>query len=507
MNKYGFKDTEWEIIQQILKDAENVEKAVLFGSRAMNTFKPMSDVDIVVYGDKLKHSDIVRLETAFEDSNLPQMFDVVRFDSIKSEELLKHVEKCGVVVFERYEEWTRVLFEDYIDISKTKVEQEKVKLENYISTDNMLPNLGGIERANNLPKQLKFVAFDAGDVLFSNIRTYFKKVWRAEFSGGCSNDVLVFKSKDQNKLLQDFMYYVVSSDNFIDYTALTAKGTKMPRGDKEAIKKYSFLLPELKEQKEISKTLSSLDKKINLLRQQNQTLEELAQTFFKRWFVDFEFPNEKGEPYKSSGGKMTESELGEIPEGWGLRSLSSIADYLNGLACQKYPVENEEEKMPVLKIKELGNGISTITDWATSNVESKYIVHSGDIIFSWSGTLMLKVWGGEDCVLNQHLFKVTSETYPKWFIYQWTGIHLRHFIEVAKSKATTMGHIKRSHLDEAICVVPNMKILDESNKVFEGLFNSQVNNNKEIQSLTRLQDTLLPKLMNGNIKFFNFKVK
>ncbi len=101
MNKYGFKDTEWEIIQQILKNAENVEKAVLFGSRAMNTFKPMSDVDIVVYGDNIKHSDIVKLETAFEDSDLPQMFDIVRFKSIKSEELIKHIEKYGVIVFER----------------------------------------------------------------------------------------------------------------------------------------------------------------------------------------------------------------------------------------------------------------------------------------------------------------------------------------------------------------------------------------------------------------------
>lgn len=256
----------------------------------------------------------------------------------------------------------------------------------------------------------------------------------------------------------------------------------------------------VEKQKEISELLFSYDKKINLLHQQNQTLEELAQTLFKRWFVDFEFPNENDEPYKSSGGKMMASELGEIPEGWEIKTLTEIANYLNGLACQKFPVIDENDKLPVLKIKELGNGISENSDWVTSDVDSKYIVESGDLIFSWSGTLLIKFWNGEKCVLNQHLFKVTSDNYPDWFIYQWTNYHLSHFIAVAKSKATTMGHINRTHLEEALCLIPQNKLLEKLSLLMSPSLEGLKNNNKEIDTLTQLRDTLLPKLMSGELK-------
>jgi len=197
---------------------------------------------------------------------------------------------------------------------------------------------------------------------------------------------------------------------------------------------------------------------------------------------------------------MIDSELGEIPEGWNIQPLSSIATFLNGLACQKFPPKNDFKKLPVLKIKELGSGISENTDWATSEVEEKYIIESGDIIFSWSGTLILKIWDGEKCVLNQHLFKVTSQIFPDWFVFQWINIHMNDFIAVAKSKATTMGHIKRSHLDEAMCFVPRNIILEKYNSAFSSLMENFRINNKEIHTLTKLRDTLLPKLMSGDIQ-------
>lgn len=297
--------------------------------------------------------------------------------------------------------------------------------------------------------------------------------------------------------IPEYIYYLMVYLKLGKYEG----GSAVPTLNRNNIHNITIEIPSLiEEQKEIAKTLSKLDKKITLLRQQNQTLEELAQTLFKRWFVEFEFPNEKGEPYKSSGGKMVESELCEILEGWELLPLSSIADYLNGLACQKYPIENDNEKLPVLKIKELGNGVSNNSDWATSKVDDKYIIKNGDIIFSWSGTLMLKIWDGEDCVLNQHLFKVTSDKFPKWFIYQWTNYHLRHFIAVAQSKATTMGHIKRSHLDEAMCFIPTEELLKKYNASFSSMMLSLINNNKEICTLTQLRDILLPKLMSGELR-------
>jgi type I restriction enzyme S subunit len=170
------------------------------------------------------------------------------------------------------------------------------------------------------------------------------------------------------------------------------------------------------------------------------------------------------------------------------------------LACQKYPLVDENEKLPVLKIKELGGGINQNSDWVTSHVAPKYLIESGDLIFSWSGTIMIKFWNGEKCVLNQHLFKVTSDFYPEWFIYQWTNFHLNHFIAVAKSKATTMGHINRTHLEEALCLVPKNKLLEKLSLLMNPTLESLKNNNKEIDTLTHLRDTLLPKLMSGELK-------
>ncbi|MCW3805667.1 restriction endonuclease subunit S [Plebeiibacterium marinum] len=351
-------------------------------------------------------------------------------------------------------------------------------------------------------EKFKRSQLEEGDILFSMAGNYLGKsgIVTQEMLPANTNQALAIIRLNKELALPQFIGFCFRQPNMIKYVNNMSAQSAQPNINFQEIASLYINLPDIEEQKEIINVLGNLDKKITLLRQQNKDLEELAQTLFKRWFVEFEFPNENGEPYKSSGGKMDESELGEIPEGWRLMSLSSIATYLNGLACQKYPVISEDKKLPVLKIKELGSGISDNSDWATSEVDNKYIIRSGYVIFSWSGTLMLKIWDGEDCVLNQHLFKVTSDEFPKWLIYQWTGFHLRHFIAVAQSKATTMGHIKRSHLDEAMCIIPSIEVLNKFNPSFNAQLELYINNNKEIQTLTQLRDTLLPRLMSGEIR-------
>lgn len=231
-----------------------------------------------------------------------------------------------------------------------------------------------------------------------------------------------------------------------------------------------------KSQKAIAEVLSSLDDKIDLLHRQNETLEEMAQTLFRQWFVE------------------------EADESWEERSLSGIANFLNGLACQKYPPKNEIDKLPVLKIKDLRNGITESSDWASTDIDEKYIVHNGDIIFSWSASLLIKIWDGIDCILNQHLFKVTSEEFPKWFYFLWSKFHLDQFIAIAKAHATTMGHIKRSDLDEAMVFIPSEKEIQEMNKTFEPIIDKIISNNQQLKTLEKLRDNLLPKLMSGEIR-------
>jgi type I restriction enzyme S subunit len=202
----------------------------------------------------------------------------------------------------------------------------------------------------------------------------------------------------------------------------------------------------------------------------------MAEALFRQWFVV------------------------KAKEEWEKQPLSSIAYFLNGLACQKYPPRNAIDRLPVLKIRELNNGIGQDADWSTNAVPPEYIVTSGDVIFSWSGSLMVKIWNGENCILNQHLFKVTSEKYPKWFYYFWCRNHLGEFIAISESKATTMGHIKRGDLDKAEVLVPTERELIKLSEVMQPIFEKFISNQTQIRTLEKLRDALLPKLMSGEVR-------
>lgn len=380
--------------------------------------------------------------------------------------------------------------QDICSYVKTKVETSNYSIEDYISTENMLPEKGGITVASSFPSG-KVTEFQENDILISNIRPYFKKIWKADRRGCCSNDVLCIRAN--NNVDAEFLYYLLSQDLFFAYVMSGANGSKMPRGDKQQIMNWEIEIPSEKEdQRCIASILSSLDRKIELNNKINADLEEMAQAIFKNWFVDFE-------PFKD--GKFVDSELGMIPEGWKVGRLTEIASYMNGLAMQKFPPENNEDSLPVLKIKELGQGFcGTDSDRCSCNIKDECKIHNGDVIFSWSGTLLVDVWCGGDCGLNQHLFKVTSKDYPKWFYYYWTKHHLQEFIHIAKDKAVTMGHIKRGHLEEALVAIPDNDSMDKAHDLFEPILSKMISLRMENSRLSTLRDTLLPRLMSGEIE-------
>ena len=348
---------------------------------------------------------------------------------------------------------------------------------NYISTENMLPNKNGIEPASSFPNQKVVKAFKKGDILISNIRPYFKKIWQANRNGGCSADVLCFRAN--SNVDNSYFYYLLSQQEFFDYIMSGAKGCKMPRGDKRQIMQWKVELPPLDEQRHIASVLLSLDEKIELNRRINGNLEQQAQTLFNHYFI--ERPDLLGK-YKIS-------------------NLTGIANYLNGLAMQKFRPQIEENGIPVLKIKELGQGYTDASsDICSENIADGYKVHNGDVIFSWSGTLMVKIWCGGLCGLNQHLFKVSSEIYPKWFYYFWTKHHLNKFIRIAQDKAVTMGHIKRSDLEASEILIPQMDILAKLDAIINPLFSQIIEMKCENRNLATIRDILLPRLMSGTLK-------
>jgi len=193
------------------------------------------------------------------------------------------------------------------------------------------------------------------------------------------------------------------------------------------------------------------------------------------------------------------SELGEIPKGWRVDSLDGIANYLNGLALQKYPPKNAGT-LPVIKIAQLRKGDSYGADLCSANLPTDYIIQDGDVLFSWSGSLEVEIWCGGAGALNQHLFKVTSHRFKKWFFFLWTLHHLNDFRLIAADKATTMGHIQRKHLSDARVLIPSKPLMDSMDNLMDPLVERVVSCRLESRTLAALRDTLLPKLISGELR-------
>ncbi|RGQ35177.1 restriction endonuclease subunit S [Thomasclavelia ramosa] len=372
---------------------------------------------------------------------------------------------------------------DICSFRKGKMDIENLNTKNYISTENMLPNKCGITDASSLPTVSLVQEYKKGDVLVSNIRPYFKKIWQAKYNGGCSNDVLVFVPKSNTD--RNFLYYVLANDDFFTYSMATSKGTKMPRGDKTSIMQYEVPMFDLNAQNKVASILKSLDEKIELNNAINNNLEQQARIIFENEFLSLEM----------------------LPDGWKQGSLVDIANYLNGLAMQKYRPNADEIGIPVLKIKELRQGCcDNNTELCSPSIKSEYIVHDGDVIFSWSGSLLVDFWCSSVCGLNQHLFKVTSTYFDKWFYYSWTKYHLDRFIAIAADKATTMGHIKRDDLAKAEVLIPNEADYNRIGSILRPIYDLIIANRIENKKLAETRDTLLPKLMAGELDVSNIEL-
>jgi type I restriction enzyme S subunit len=282
----------------------------------------------------------------------------------------------------------------------------------------------------------------------------------------------------------------------------------MPKLTQGNLNRIPIIAPPLTEQRAIAHVLGTLDDLIELNRETNEILEEMARALFKSWFVDFDPVRAKLEGRPPAGmdaataalfpDHFQDSELGQIPKGWEVRSLDEIAHFLNGLALQKYPA-NDGDTLPVIKIAQLRKGDTIGADRCNTTVPPDFVVKDGDVLFSWSGTLAVEIWCGGAGALNQHLFKVTSEEFPKWFCYFWTLHHLEHFQGIAADKAVTMGHIKRGHLTEAKVIVPSSAMVDSLSAIMSPFIDSVISNRIESRDLANLRDTLLPKLLSGEI--------
>lgn len=327
--------------------------------------------------------------------------------------------------------------------------------------------------------------FQRGDILFSEIRPKNKRFAFVDFDAKdyvASTKLMVIRAN--NNVDSQFLYQLLRSQTMLEQLQILAEtrsGT-FPQITFTELSAIEVNLPPREVQKKIVDLIGVIDDKIENNKKINHHLEQMAQAIFKSWFIDFE-------PFG-----------GVKPSDWKTANLTDIAEYLNGLAMQKYRPFDNEESLPVLKIKELRQGIfDSSSDLCSADIKSSYIIQDGDVIFSWSGSLLVDFWTGGIGGLNQHLFKVSSQEYDKWFYYSWTKYYLDEFVAIAADKATTMGHITRKSLEKAEILIPNDHDYKSIGLLLAPTYNQIISNRIENRKLMEVRNSLLPKLLSGEI--------
>lgn len=289
---------------------------------------------------------------------------------------------------------------------------------------------------------------------------------------------LIKFSIDPEKVNPKYVKYYCRSKQYNDWVQSFNTGSTRGNINAQTFGNMEIPLPERKQQDYLVSILEPIDEKIRNNKQVNDNLYAQAKAIFDNHFINID----------------------AIPAGWRKGNLLDIANYLNGLAMQKFRPQGHEIGLPVLKIKELRQGsCDDSSELCSLSIKPEYIIHNGDVIFSWSGSLLVDIWCGGTCGLNQHLFKVTSDVYDKWFYYLWTAHHLARFIAIAADKATTMGHIKREELAKAEVLIPCEEDYTSFNSIMQPIFELIISNRIESRKLAALRDELLPKLMTGEI--------
>ena len=401
-----------------------------------------------------------------------------------------------------------------------KISVDSIDISEYITTDNLLQNKRGRVIAEKLPTQ-KVTKFKQDDILIANIRPYLKKIWQADIDGGASSDVLVVRPNDV--IDNNFLYYALTQDSFFEYVMKGSKGTKMPRGDKSQI--MNFVIPDLEidEQIKIGKLLKSIDQKIQINNQINQELEAMAKTLYDYWFVQFDFPDQSGNPYKSSGGKMFYNQelKREIPEGWGVTTFSSwISDNKTGDWGKETSQGNYTLEVDCIRGADI-NGLSGNgkTDMPTRFILEKNknkLLTDFDIVIEISGGSPTqstgRIVGISEKVLNRFDLPLICSNFCKAvslkeqetfynFVYEWKNLYNNGVLFSWEGK--TSG-IKNLLFDS---FVTNYHIAQPPIGLMEQFFDyaSSVDRKiqlllKQNQELTQLRDWLLPMLMNGQVK-------
>ncbi|MCG8804932.1 restriction endonuclease subunit S [Tenacibaculum finnmarkense] len=386
------------------------------------------------------------------------------------------------------------LLKTIADYSKSRISLDEIDIHNYVSTDNLLQNKLGKVDAEKMPTQSSnnVTRFDKGDILIANIRPYLKKIWLAKYTGGSSSDVLTFKvNKEYNST---FVYYSLFRDDFFEHMMNGSKGTKMPRGDKNQILDFPIPDFEIGYQKSIAKVLSDLDSKIAINNKINAELEAMAKTLYDYWFVQFDFPDKNGKPYKSSEGKMIFNEdlKREIPVGWEVEELGSCIKIFDSLRIPMSRSEREKVKGDIPYY-----GATSIMGYVKDfifNDEYILLAEDGSVMNEKGMPIVQFIWGKTWVNNHAHVIQANNKLHNE-FIYQ-----LVKMIPVVLIKTGSIQmKINQTNLNKYKVIAPPFKLVNEFSNQAIKIRKQLINNKKQNQKLSELRDWLLPMLMNGQV--------
>ena len=384
---------------------------------------------------------------------------------------------------------------DICDYAKDKIYVSVLDENTYISTENMMPNKGGITKASTLPAILQTQSFSIGDVLVSNIRPYFKKIWLAEYNGGCSNDVLVFRAR--NEVSNRFLYYVLADDAFFDYSMTTSKGTKMPRGDKDAIMKYDVPNFKYEEQEKIAAILGALDDKIELNQKINDNLERQVQAIFENSFID--------NPENTAWKVGTFSEL--------------IISTINGDWGKEEPTGNNTEKVYCIRGADIpevkvGNKGKMPTRYILPKNLSSKKLEAGDIVIEISGGSPTQSTGRCAAITQSLLERYDSSMvctnfckaikpksgYSLFVYFYWQYLYQKDVFFSYENGTTGIKNLDFAGVVETEqIIIPPIDKIANFNDFCASLLDQIFANGKQNEQLASLRDSLLPKLMSGEL--------
>ena len=392
---------------------------------------------------------------------------------------------------------------DIAEFVTDKISSSSISLDCYVTTDSLLQNKRGREMAQNLPPiQCALTNYKQGDVLVANIRPYLKKVWLADSEGGCSSDVLVFRAK--NGHCPSFLYTVLMQDAFFDYAMSGAKGSKMPRGDKDQIMRYELPTFTSAEEENIGNMMVDIMSKINVNRQINDNLEAMAKQLYDYWFVQFDFPNEEGKPYKSNGGAMVWNEKlkREIPQGWTGANIKDVAQtYSGGTPTSTNSEYYDGGDIPWINSGELNDPIITsttnyITEEGLNNSSAKLYPQDTVLVALYGATAgKVSLLSFEACSNQAVCGVIPKNKIMTTYIRYYLSSLYEHFITLSSGSAR--DNISQDTIKNTILPIPQGKILKEFSDAVAPIISKIIANQKEMENLTKQRDELLPLLMNG----------